>query len=633
MSGTLGRVEDFDGNKDDWQQYVERLEHFFVANGIDGAEKKRAVFLSVIGPSTYKTLRNLLYPDKPGDKSYASLVDTLSKHFKPAPSEIVERFRFNSCTRRPGESIATFVAELRALAEFCNFGDTLGVMLRDRIVCGINDDAIQRRLLSDPKLDYAKAVETALNMETAAQSMKTLKDKAGGFATGGDSPAQPQVNKTTTTPSKSSKSVPTCYRCGIRGHAVSTCRVDKNIICHYCQKKGHMQRACKRRDEAPASDTSTPRPKPKSKSVGRVEEEGSDSDDSNDAPLCLVELKGVAHSPPILVKVKLDDCLVNMEVDTGAVMSLMSQSIFQGLWPGRELQPSQVRLRAYTKEPIPVVGCCNVNIEYNGQSAQLPLLVVGGSGPTLLGRDWLSQIRLDWHQIHHVHSASLQNLLARYPAVFQDGLGTLQGYEAKILVEPGAAPRFNPARSVPYALRDKVDQELQRLQNEGILEPVETAEWAAPIVAVLKRDKSAIRICGDFSVTVNPVSKLDRYPIPKSEDLFAKLAKGKQFSKLDLSHAYQQIPLEVESRKYVVINTHRGLFQYTRLPFGISSATGIFQRVMESLLQGIDGVVVYLDDILVTGSSEEVHLRALEEVLRRLERAGLKVKQSKCAFM
>ena len=130
-------------------------------------------------------------------------------------------------------------------------------------------------------------------------------------------------------------------------------------------------------------------------------------------------------------------------------MSLMSQSTFQGLWPGRELQPSQGRLRAYTKETIPVVGCCNVNIEYNGQSAQLPLLVVGGSGPTLLGRDWLSQIRLDWHQIHLVHSVSLL-------AVFQGGLGTLQGYKAKILVEPGAVPRFNPARSVPYALRDKV---------------------------------------------------------------------------------------------------------------------------------------------------------------------------------
>ena len=92
---------------------------------------------------------------------------------------------------------------------------------------------------------------------------------------------------------------------------------------------------------------------------------------------------------------KLNDCVLNMEVDTGAAMSLMSQSIFQGMWPGRDLQLSKVRLRAYTKELIPIVGCCNVNVEYNGQSAQLPLLVVGGSGRTLLGRDWLSQIRLD----------------------------------------------------------------------------------------------------------------------------------------------------------------------------------------------------------------------------------------------
>ena len=262
MAGTLGRVEEFDSNKDDWQQYVERLEHFFQANDVDGAENKRAVFLSVIGSATYKILRNLLSPAKPGEKSYADLVDT-SKHFKPAPSEIVECFRFNSRVRKPGESIAAFIAELRALAEFCNFGDTLEAMLRDRIVCGINGDSIQRRLLSESKLDYAKAMETALNMETAAQSMKTLKNEAGDLSAGGDSPAQPQVNRMGTTPSKSGQSVPTCYRCGICGHAVSKCRVDKNIICHYCQKKGHMQRACKSKSKgvAPMSDTGTQRPK------------------------------------------------------------------------------------------------------------------------------------------------------------------------------------------------------------------------------------------------------------------------------------------------------------------------------------------------------------------------------------
>ena len=203
MSGTLGRVDEFDGDKGDWQQYVERLEHFFVANGIDGAEKKRAVFLSVIGSSTYKTLRNLLSPNKPGEQSYTDLVETLCKHFKPAPSEIVERFRFNSRVRRQGESVAAFVAELRALAEFCNFGATLEAMLRDRIVCGVSDDAIQRRLLSESKSDYARAVEIALNMETAAQSMTTVKGKSEGPASGDDSSAQPRVHKTSATPSKS----------------------------------------------------------------------------------------------------------------------------------------------------------------------------------------------------------------------------------------------------------------------------------------------------------------------------------------------------------------------------------------------------------------------------------------------
>jgi len=122
---------------------------------------------------------------------------------------------------------------------------------------------------------------------------------------------------------------------------------------------------------------------------------------------------------------------------------------------------------------------------------------------------------------------------------------------------------------------------------------------------------------------VNPVSRLDRYPIPKVEDLLATLGKGRTFTKIDLSHAYQQLPLDETSCKFVVINTHKGLFRYTRLPFGISSAPGIFQRVIESLLSGIPGVVVYIDDILVTGPTEKEHLAALDEVLSQLEGAGL----------
>ena len=149
--------------------------------------------------------------------------------------------------------------------------------------------------------------------------------------------------------------------------------------------------------------------------------------------------------------------------------------------------------------------------------------------------------------------------------------------------------------------------------DQGILTPVQFADWVAPIIPVLKSDKQNVRICGDFKRTVNQVSKVYKYPIPKIEDLFTSLAGGKTFTTLDMSQAYQQLLLDEPSKKLVVINTPRGLFQYNRLLFGIASAPGIFQRVMDSLLQGIPGVVVYLDGNLVTGPSDRKHLETLKE--------------------
>ena len=149
----------------------------------------------------------------------------------------------------------------------------------------------------------------------------------------------------------------------------------------------------------------------------------------------------------------------------------------------------------------------------------------------------------------------------------------------------------------------------------------------------MKSDRKSVRIWGDFRTTVNPVSKLNRYPIPKTKDILATLERGKLFTKLDLSQAYLQLKLDKESKEYLVISTHKGLFRYTRLPYGISSAPGIFQKAMEQLLQGIPHVSVYIDDILITAETEAEHLKILEEVLDRLAKAELRVKKHKCKFM
>ena len=148
----------------------------------------------------------------------------------------------------------------------------------------------------------------------------------------------------------------------------------------------------------------------------------------------------------------------------------------------------------------------------------------------------------------------------------------------------------------------------------------------------MPKSDGAVRICGDYKVMINSLLQVDQYPLPRPSDLFTCLTGEKLFTKLDLMAAYQQMLLDEPSSKLVTINTTKGLFQYTRLPFGVSSAPAVFQKTMETILQGMPQVICYLDDILITGCTEAEHASILEEVLSRLQAHGVRLKQEKCRF-
>ncbi|OON15464.1 reverse transcriptase [Opisthorchis viverrini] len=196
--------------------------------------------------------------------------------------------------------------------------------------------------------------------------------------------------------------------------------------------------------------------------------------------------------------------------------------------------------------------------------------------------------------------------------------------KVNIYVPPGTQPRSLKARSLPYLMRPKVEEELNRLQREGIIQSTEFSEWATPIVPILKPG-GKVKSCSDYKTTVNASTPPEHYPLPKIEDVYAQIGKSKYFSKLDLAHAYEQLELTGEAKPVTTISTHRGLFMFNRLPFGIHSTPSIFRRTIENVIAGIPKTFVYLDDILITGF--------LKLLLDRLKECGLRIKREKCDFL
>ena len=185
---------------------------------------------------------------------------------------------------------------------------------------------------------------------------------------------------------------------------------------------------------------------------------------------------------------------------------------------------------------------------------------------------------------------------------------------------------------MPLALKAKVEKELERQEKMGALKKVDISEWGTPIVRVIKPN-GTIRLCGDYKVTVNPQLQVTQYPLPRPEELFATLNGGQRFTTLDLSEAYLQIELEEGAKACTTINTHKGLYSFNRLPYGIASAPAIFQNTMEQILPKLPGIGCYIDDILVTGKDDREHFSHLEAVLKRLKERELTVKKNKCHFL
>ena len=614
--GIIGRIEPFEDTVETWTSYTERLEQYFEVNDI-AEDKKVPALLTLLGGKTYTLLRNLTAPNKPKEKDYTTLVNLLRDHLTPKPIVIAERFRFHKRNQLQCESVNAYIAELRKLTEFCEFGLNLNDTLRDRFVCGLRNDQIQKKLLTIRELSLDKALEIAVAMETATKDAIELRNVQG------DTPVHKVWGDRRRRNQGRSQPKLVCYRCNGTDHLADKCRF-KESTCNQCHRKGHIRAACR-------SGGQKKKPQHRYQRVHALNHEEND-----DLEIYSVYSHG---NDSIWIKPCVNGNVIPMELDTGSSVSVISEADYVKYFKGEKLEKSLLVLKTYSGEKLHSLGVLRVQVQYNDQCSYLNLYVVKRGGPALFGREWLKSIQLDWKMIKSLTIASdeskcdmtLKDILARRDEVFKDEIGCVKGIKAKLHLKQDAVPKFVKARPVAFALRPKVEQELDKLEKQNILTPVQVSDWASPVVPVLKKD-GRVRICGDFKVTLNSCLQVDQYPMPKIDDIFANLAGGQKFSKIDLRQAYLQLPMDEESMKLLTINTHKGLYQFTRLPFGVASSPAIWQRTIDQILQGLEGVQCILDDMIVTGKTEQEHLKNLDNVLSRMQRFGLRANLNKCYF-
>ncbi|KAK8784126.1 hypothetical protein V5799_009508, partial [Amblyomma americanum] len=490
--GFPNQIPEFNGSS--WSSWVGRLQFYFEANNITDPALKRANLLTLCGEQTYDTVCALIQPSTPAAVSYDDIIAALQKHYDPRPSEVYSRARFQRRDQLEGETVSAYIAALKRLAAHCNFGTLITT------ATGQERDAASSANPTMLPLDVMLRDRFVCGLcdESLQQRMFAEKDLT--------------FNK--------------AYDITVRAESA-----------------GHQQREIRRNTE-PVHQTSN-QPNHSVDASENTPPSDVHGTTTAAAPSVLYDLNTMklGTRPKIFTEVSVHDQLIKFEVDSGAACTLISEDTFRTSWPSDAptLQQDDTHLRTWSGQNLPLLGSANVRVNYNGKTHTLPLLVVKGSGSSLLGRNWFASLGVTICGIHQTPSQDVvQQLQEKYEIVFSEEIPGNEGPPVTLELLGNAQPKFLKARPVPFALRTSVEKELDKLEQQGVIEPTQHSQWATPLVVVRKKN-GTICLCGDYWSTVNLATKASSYPLPTPEEVFSILRGARVFSTLDLTQAYQQL--------------------------------------------------------------------------------------------
>ncbi|XP_041785652.1 uncharacterized protein K02A2.6-like isoform X1 [Anopheles merus] len=598
------------------------------ASRLDDAAKVR-LLVRKLGPAEHARYASFILPSVPREIPFDETGKKLKALFGRAETLVSKRYKCLQPTKSRTEDFVSFVC--RVNRSCVNF--QLSAMSEEQfkcliLVCGLKDDAdadVRTRLLSrieertDVTLEQLSAECERISSLKVDSAMIATQAEEQILALRGRSNAQQQASKWkqrkqyqhTRNSDNVNKPPGPCWLCG-DAHWASECSYALHK-CRDCNVTGHREGFCNQQKRG--------NKKGKYKKKKRT---------SVDMRTVTVNVCNVQQARKF-VNIFINSNRVRLQLDTGSDITVIGRETWQQLGKPT-LKPVTVHAKTASGSRLELDGEFEAQITI-GDRTRSAVIRVMDSALHLLGADMIATFELGavpMDQFCNKVEAEGVKWESRFPALFK-GNGLCTKANVQIQLKPNHRSVFCPKRPVAYAMRATVDKELDRLEDLGVITPVDYSDWAAPIVVVRKQNGS-VRICGDYSTGLNAALQSYEYPLPLPEDIFAKLAQCKYFSKIDLTDAFLQVQIKEEYRPLLTINTYRGLYHYNRLPPGIKIAPAAFQQLIDAMLSGLKCTSGYMDDVVVGGKTEREHDENLLNLFRRIKEYGFTIRAEKCSF-
>ncbi|XP_017467975.1 PREDICTED: uncharacterized protein LOC108360273 isoform X2 [Rhagoletis zephyria] len=578
------------------------------------------------GPQLQQVIFNIpgalveIYEENKNDV-FNILVEKFNNFFSPKRNSTFERHLFRSLCPSEGEDFNKFLLRLRHQVSKCDFGSTKNEMenncLKDKLIDSWAPVELKKRLL-----EKEQSLDEVIG---ACQVYEQINKQSQSMFPKSDCEAVSKISSRQQIRDNCKK----CGRCGKSGHIHSdaSCPARKSK-CNICGLIGHCARKCKTKGQKRKSGEYE-RGSPKKRrfhysNINYIAEQGRNMEDKSCSHGCF-KVNCIGSGDEI-IECRIGGHTVSMIIDSGSRFNLLSQRQWVELQNNKAVlfnvrRQSTNQFKAYAATQIlKVLFVFEAPITVEGNKEVIATFyLIENANQSLLGRE--TAIKL--HVLKLGRGVNNVDTETPFPKI--------RNIEIKLSLNLSVKPIQQPMRRIPIVIEEKVEQKINEALAQDIIEPVlGPSSWISPIVAVFK-DNGEIRLCVDMR-RANQAVLRENYPLPTFDNFMTKLRGAKLFSRLDLKWAYHQLELDESSREITTFITHKGVFRYKRLMFGINSAPEIFQRVLEELLSPCKNCLNYIDDVIIFGITEKDHNEALEKVLEVFKKNNFLLNYDKCVW-